>query len=499
MLAPIVNRIPPRQFGPWERVISLLTEGLVEYGLEVTLFATSDSLTRARLHGVCPHPLSEDSTLDPRVWETLHAAAAFEQASEFDLIHNCAEFIPLTYSNLVKTPILTTLCKSVSKQALPIFEKFNGRTGYIAISNADLKPHLNYLATIYHGIAPEEFTFQREPGEYLLCFGRIHPEKGTAEAIQVARRARQRLVIAGVIDDMEYFKQEVAPHVDGEHVQYLGAVGPDRRNELLGGACALLHLINFDEPYGFTVIEAMACGTPVIAFARGSVPELILHQETGFIVNSIHEAVGALESVRKLDREQVRLHVEQNFSRDRMVDEYIRVYMGIVGEAGKAATVQAESIAMESDPVAVADDPVAAQSLVDPDPYGSFTESAFAPTTSSSQVQPSSINITVIEEGDGYKVRRIALLPGKRLSYRRHARRSEQWTIVQGLGMVTIDGDERLVRVDQKITVPAGTAHSIENFGEQLLVLIETQRGSYLGEDDIEHLQDNSGIAPEER
>lgn len=503
MLAPISNRIPPRQFGPWERVISLLTEGLVEYGLDVTLFATADSLTRARLHSVCPRPLSEDSTLDPRVWESLHLAAAFERASEFDLIHNFADFAPLAYCNLVKTPILTTLYKSASKQNLPVYEKYNGRTRYIAISKADLKPQLNYLATIYHGIAPEEFTFQREPGDYFLCFGRIHPEKGTAEAIQVARRARQRLVIAGVIDDMEYFKQEVAPQVDGEHIQYLGAVGPERRNELLGGACALLHLVKFDEPFGFSVIEAMACGTPVIACGRGSVPELILHEETGFIVSSIPEAVAALESVRKLDREQVRLHVEQNFSRDRMVDEYIRVYMEALSKEGKAATVPPQAIAVKDDPVvaenipvAVAGEPAVGAVDVAAEVPRFFTESAFAPTTSSSQDQSSSGSFTVIEEGTGYKVRRIELLPGKQLSCRRHAQRSEQWTIVQGLGKVRIDGDERLVRVGQKINVPVGVAHSMENFGEQLLVFIETQRGPYLGEDDIEQLQDDVGIVP---
>ncbi|MBZ5536359.1 MAG: glycosyltransferase [Acidobacteriia bacterium] len=497
MLAPISNRIPPRQSGPWERAISLLTEGLVEYGLDVTLFATSDSLTRAQLHSVCPHPLSEDSTLDPRVWETLHMAAVFERASEFDLIHNYADFVPLAYCSLVKTPILTTLYKSASKQTLPILEKYNGRTRYIAISKADLKPQLNYLATIYHGIAPEDFTFQREPGDYLLCFGRIHPEKGTAEAIQVARRARQRLIIAGVISDMEYFKQVVAPHVDGEHVQYLGAVGPDRRNELLGGACALLHLINFDEPYGFSVIEAMACGTPVIAYGRGSVPELILHEETGFIVNSIQEAVGALESVRKLDREQVRLHVEQNFSRDRMVDEYIRVYMGMVNEEGKPATGPARAITVKDDPPAVKDDPVAGEEEVAAEPPRFLTNPAFAPTPST-QDQSSSGSFAVIDEGSGYKVRRIELLPGKRLSYRRHAQRSEQWTIVQGLGKVRIDGDDRLVRVGQKINVPIGAGHSMENFGDQLLVFIETQRGPYLGEDDVEHLKDEYGGVPED-
>ncbi|MGB7621886.1 MAG: glycosyltransferase [Terriglobia bacterium] len=491
ILAPISKRIPPRQVGPWERMISLLTEGLVGYGLEVTLFATADSVTRAKLNGVCPHPYSEDASLDPQVWETLHMAAAFERASEFDLIHNFLGFKPLGYCDLVKTPILTTLHRSPSKQTLPVYEKYNGRTHYVAVSKADLKPQLNYIATIYHGIAPEDYTFQREPGDYLLCFGRIHPEKGTSEAIQVARRTRQRLILAGVIDDMEYFKQEIAPHIDGEHIQYLGAVGPDRRNELLGGACALLYLINFDEPYGFTVIEAMACGTPVIATGRGSIPELLLHEETGFIVNSIHEAAAALESVRKLDREQVRIHVEQNFSRDRMVDDYIRVYMELVNTGeGKAPRVRAKETVEEENPVTKQVEPVTVPPVVP-------RESAVIRKKSSPQDPPSWGTSTVVEEGAGYKVKRIELLPGKRLSYQKHSQRSEQWTIIQGLGKVTIDGDERLVRVGQKINVPMGAAHGMENFGEDILIFVETQRGADLGEDDMEQQEDDYEKAPE--
>lgn len=325
MLAPISWRVPPRHYGPWERVVSLLTEGLVQRGVDVTLFATADSLTRARLVAVCPRPYSEDPTLDPKVWECLHISAVFERADEFDLIHNHFDFLPLTYSGLVRTPVLTTIHGFSSERILPVYEKYNGRTYYVAISQADRRPQLTYIATIHHGIPLEEFTLRREHGEYLLFFGRIHHEKGTAEAIEVARRTGLPLLIAGIIQDQGYFERAVAPHLN-DRIRYIGSVGPDRRDEVLGRALALLHLINFEEPFGLSMIEAMACGTPVIARGRGAVPEIVRHGETGFIVDTIEEAIEALRRVSELDRERIRQHVAEHFSRDRMVEEYLRVY-----------------------------------------------------------------------------------------------------------------------------------------------------------------------------
>ena len=326
MLAPISWRVPPRHYGPWERVVSLLTEGLGERGLEVTLFATADSLTRARLVAVCPRPYSEDPTLDPKVWECLHIAAAFERAAEFDLIHNHFDFLPLTYSGLVQTPVVTTIHGFSSERILPVYQKYNKRTYYVAISHADRHPSLDYIATVYHGIALEEFTLRTDPGDYLLFFGRIHPDKGTAEAIEVARRSGRRLIIAGIIHDRAYFDREVAPHLNGERIRYVGSVGPAERDRLLGGAYALLHLINFKEPFGLSPVEAMACGTPVIARPLGAIPEIIRHGETGFLVGSVDEAVTALSQVRHLDRARIRQHVATHFNRDRMVEDYLRVY-----------------------------------------------------------------------------------------------------------------------------------------------------------------------------
>ena len=343
MLAPISWRVPPRHYGPWERIVSLLTEGLVERGLEVTLFATADSLTRARLVGVCPRPYSEDREIDAKVWECLHISEVFERAEEFDLIHNQFDFLPLTYSKLTRTPVLTTIHGFSSERIKPVYEKYNKHAYYVSISNADRDPRLQYVATVYHGIPLEEFTLRTEPDEYLLFFGRIHPDKGVAEAIEVARRAGRPLVIAGIIQDKDYYDREVAPHIDGERVRYIGSVGPSERDEVLGRAFALLHLINFAEPFGLSMIEAMACGTPVIARALGSIPEIIKDGETGFIVDTVEEAAGALERVNQLDRAQIRQCVAERFSRERMVDEYIRVYEEVLKR--HAATKQPRNVA----------------------------------------------------------------------------------------------------------------------------------------------------------
>jgi len=330
ILAPISWRVPPRQYGPWEQFASLLTEGLVKRGVDVTLFATADSVTSARLVGTAPTGYSEDPALHAKAWEGLHIAAAFERAEEFDLIHNSFDFLPLTYSGLVDTPVVTTIHGFSSERILPVFEKYNGRGYYVAISDADRHENLDYVATIHHGIDLNEFELDREPGNYLLFFGRIHPDKGTAEAIDVAERAGMPLMIAGIIQDRDYFERLVEPRIDGERVSYLGPVGPDRRGDLLGGARALVHLVNFDEPFGFSVVEAMACGTPVIASARGSMPEIVRDGENGFLVGSIDEAVAAVHASDGLDRTVVRASVEQRFDVNRMVDDYLALYRRIV-------------------------------------------------------------------------------------------------------------------------------------------------------------------------
>jgi glycosyltransferase involved in cell wall biosynthesis len=308
----------------------LLTEGLVKRGLDVTLFATADSLTSARLAAVAPTGYSEDPTLDPKVWEALHIANLFERAAEFDLIHNSFDFLPLTFTRLVETPVVTTIHGFASDATLPPYVAYADRVSYVAISDADRHPALDYVATIHHGIDFSQFEFNPEPDDYLLFFGRIHPDKGVAEAIEVARAMGIPLVIAGIIQDQAYFDREVAAHVDDRAIRYIGSVGPAERSRILGGATALLHLINFDEPFGFSVVESMACGTPVIASPRGSMPEIVSDGINGFLVEMPGDATIAVEALGSLDRRKVRDSVEDRFTVERMVDRYIKVYRQLV-------------------------------------------------------------------------------------------------------------------------------------------------------------------------
>jgi mannose-6-phosphate isomerase-like protein (cupin superfamily) len=336
---------------------------------------------------------------------------------------------------------------------VPVYEKYNGRVYYIAISNADRHPRLKYLATVYHGIALNEFTLRRGKGDYLLFLGRIHYEKGVVEAIEVAKLSNLPLVIAGIIQDQDYFDREVAPSLDGKQIRYVGSVGPEARDELLGNAIALLHLINFAEPFGLSMIEAMACGVPVIARPRGSVAEIVRHGETGFIVETITEAVAALDRARRLDAASLRKYVAKNFSRERMVDDYLKVYQEVLRMEGKASQISP---------------------VFERRPWGTFT---------------------VLDESQDYKVKRIEVLPGKRLSYQKHSQRAEHWVVVKGTAKVTVDDREIIVSAGENIDIGIGSAHRVENPGAEPLIFIEVQRGTYLGEDDIVRLQDDFGRA----
>jgi glycosyltransferase involved in cell wall biosynthesis len=333
MLAPIAWRTPPRHYGPWELVTSLLTEALVAKGVDVTLFATLDSATSGTLAGVVPAPYEEDPSIDAKVWEYRHLAHLFERAGEFDLIHNQADFPAHAFANLVQTPMVTTIHGFSSDRILPMYQPFHERVHYVAISEADRHPSLRYAATIHHGIRLEEFPFDPVGSETLLFFGRIHPDKGAAEAIQAARGSGRQLDMYGIVQDAAYHERAVAPQVDGEAVRYHGPVGGAARAKALGSARALLHLINFAEPFGLSVVEAMACGTPVIATPRGSMPELIEHGVTGFLVNSIDEAVQAIERAGDLDRSEIRRIARERFSVKRMADEYLALYRRILDSA----------------------------------------------------------------------------------------------------------------------------------------------------------------------
>jgi len=334
VLSPIAWRTPPRHYGPWELFASLLADGLVERGHDVTLFATADSVSTARLHATVARGWSEDAGIEPKVAECMHIAEAFEHAAEFDVIHNGFDFLPLTYSGLVDTPVVTTIHGFSSPRIVPVYERYDTTTTYVAISDADRHPRLHYAATIHHGIDVGDFAVHPHPGDHLLFFGRIHPDKGTATAIEVARRAGRPLVIAGIIQDEPYFRDEVEPHVDGDRVRYIGPVDAAERAAVLGGAHALLHLIDFDEPFGFSVVEAMACGTPVIANDRGSMTELIENGGTGFLVADAGEAHRAIDLAGQLDRHAIRARAVERFSRATMAERYEAVYRRVL--AGSA-------------------------------------------------------------------------------------------------------------------------------------------------------------------
>src|ERR1700735_490683 len=328
ILSPVAWRTPPRQYGAWETVASNITEGLVDRGWDVTLFATRDSVTRAHLHAVVDQGYEEDRTADPKVTEYLHISEVFEHAAEFDLIHSHYDFMALTYSRLVKTPVLTTIHGFSSPKIMPVYQKY--RDGYlVSISDSDRAPGLNYLATVYNGIDPSLYPFQESPGEGLIFLGRIHPDKGVHLAIAVARLSGLPLLIAGIIQDKEYFKKQVEPYLDDREIRYIGPVDVAGKNELFSRARALLHLNTIPERFGLVLVEANAAGVPVIAMDLGSCREVIKDRETGFLVDSVTEAVRAGGRISEIDRSACRNRVRQYFSIETMVDGYERVYSTI--------------------------------------------------------------------------------------------------------------------------------------------------------------------------
>jgi glycosyltransferase involved in cell wall biosynthesis len=349
VLASIAHRTPPRDYGPWEQVASTLAEGLVALGHDVTLFATADSATTGRLHAEAPRGYEEDGAgYDVKVYEGLHIAAAFERADEFDLLSNQFDFLPLTFSRLVSTPVVTTVHGFSSEAILPAYRAYDDIAHYVAISDADRHPALSYDATIHHGIDLSPFTFRDEPGGYLLVLGRIHPDKGTHRAVEVARRAGLPLVIAGIVQDRDYFRELVEPHLATAGVTYVGPVGPAERDTLLGGALALLHLIDFAEPFGLSVVESLATGTPVIARPLGSMPEIIRPGRTGFLVDDVDGAVEAVGRVGSLSRRHCRDDVEERFTAARMVADYAELFSRIASGGGPSALSRSTSSGMST-------------------------------------------------------------------------------------------------------------------------------------------------------
>ncbi len=335
VISPISWRTPPKTYGPWEQVANNIAEGMINRGHDVTLFATADSITQGKLSAVCPHPLAEDRKLDSEVYKFLHLGNVFEKANQFDIIHNQFDYYPLVFSKLIDVPIVTTINGFHNDQYKLIYKQYNKRVSYVSISNADRAKGINYSATVYNGIKLSEFKFNKKPnGDYLLFIGRISHDKGTDRAIHVAKKLHMRLIIAGQVppEEKDYFQKFVKPHLTDNLVDWVGPVGPTKRNQLMRNALASLHMINFDEPFGLTVAEAMACGTPVVAINRGSMPELITDKVDGFLVKDEKEAIKAIKNISSIDRSLCRNKIEKNFSIENMIDGYEKVYQKVLNK-----------------------------------------------------------------------------------------------------------------------------------------------------------------------
>ncbi len=326
ILSPVAWRTPPRKYGAWETVASNITEGLVARGWKnVTLFATRDSITTARLIGWIEKGYEEDKSQVPLVSTCLHISKAMEMADKFDLIHNNFDYLPLTYLPFIKTPMLTTIHGFSEPDILRVYHEHKD-SYFVSISDSDRDPGLPYLATVYNGIDLSNLTFRKTPGDKLVHYGRIHNDKGTHLAIEVAKKAGMDLIIAGIIQDQKYFDELIKPHLNQSSIKFIGPVGPKERNELLKQAYAVLHLNTIPERFGLVMAESMAAGVPVVAMDLGSCREVIADKQTGYLVNSVDEAAEAVKIIDKIDRKKCRQRVKENFTIDRMVSGYEEVY-----------------------------------------------------------------------------------------------------------------------------------------------------------------------------
>jgi glycosyltransferase involved in cell wall biosynthesis len=331
-IAPVATTIPPPKSGSVETMTSLLTEGLVARGHDVTLFATGDSQTTAKLAAIYPHGYWHDQNMWPwELYEMLNLAAAVESAAEFEIIHYEAAYYPmsLAFARLSPTPIVQTLHHSPSADEVKLWLRYP-EAPFVAISKeqARLLAGLNVVDTVLHGIDTTNFTFREKPDDYLLFLGRFTEGKGVLQAIEIAKRVGMRLILAAAED--EYYREKVAPHVDGRHIVYFGEANFEAKVQLYGGARALLYPIQSREPFGLVLAEAMACGTPVAALDKGAVRELVDDGVTGIIFEDLEQMANDLPRVFDLDRRRVRERAVAQFGAERMVDEYVKVYSRIV-------------------------------------------------------------------------------------------------------------------------------------------------------------------------
>jgi glycosyltransferase involved in cell wall biosynthesis len=339
-IAPLWERVPPPAYGGTELVVSLLTDELVRRGHEVTLFATADSITLAKLEpgAIQPLRLMEATPQEAQIYDTLQLSKVYEHVSDFDIIHSHVDFQAFPYANLVKTPTVHTTHGIIPPWVEPIYVK-NKHQNFVSISNSQRRDDLglNYIATVYNGIDPSTYVFHPQPDNppYLAFLGRISPEKGPHLAIEIAKRTGWHLKMAGKVDraDQAFFEQQIAPLIDGEQIEFLGEANHAQKSDLMGGAVATLFPITWREPFGLVMIESMVCGTPVIAMAMGSASEVIVHGKTGFLCQTIDECIAAIDRVPEIDRRACRRHVERHFSVRSMVDGYEAVYRDVLAKS----------------------------------------------------------------------------------------------------------------------------------------------------------------------
>ena len=326
ILSPVAWRTPPRAYGAWETVAGNIAEGLVARGWKnVTLFATKESITTAKLQGWIEKGYEEDKSQVPLVSTCLHISKVMERAGEFDLIHNNFDYLPLTYLPFIKTPMLTTIHGFSEPDILRVYHDHKD-TYYASISDSDRDPGLPYLATVYNGIDLSNLTFRPTPGDKLVHYGRIHNDKGTHFAIEVAKKSGMDLIIAGIIQDQDYFDNLVKPHLNQSSIQFIGPVNPVQRDALLKEAYAVIHLNLIPERFGLVMAESMAAGVPVIAMDLGSCREVIADKQTGYLVNSVDEAAKVVAKIDCIDRKKCLQRVQENFTIDKMVEGYEKVY-----------------------------------------------------------------------------------------------------------------------------------------------------------------------------
>ena len=338
LVSPLYESVPPRLYGGTERVVHYLSEELVRRGHEVTLYATGDSQTSATLRAVCPRALRLDPpTQDPAAYHVLQLGLAYEQASEFDLIHFHVDFRGLPFTRLVRTPTMSTNHNRLDSPEAIALSRAYPEANLTSLSDSHRSPlhWANWVATVYNGIPVEQFRFSPTRGDYLVFLGRMSPDKGPAEAIEVAKRVGMPLRIAAKVNTFEqdYFDQVLRPLLDDPQIEFVGEAGEREKIELLAGAYALLFPVNWPEPFGLAMVEAMACGTPVLARPSGAVPEIVADGVTGYVCRSLDEMVARCGDVDRIDRLACRQYAEKHFSVERMVDDYERAYRRVLEEA----------------------------------------------------------------------------------------------------------------------------------------------------------------------